>query len=41
MKDFNYDCEKAMNFIDEAIVVNIIKSVIFNGKVACKIIRAD
>ena len=41
MKDFNYDCEKAMKLIDEAIVANIIKSVIFDGKVAFRIIRAD
>ena len=41
MKDFNYDCKKAMKLIDEAIVANIIKSVIFNGKVAFRIIRAD
>ena len=41
MKDFNYDCEKAMKLIDEAIVANVIKSVIFNGKVAFRIIRAD
>ena len=30
-----------MKLIDEAIVANIIKSVIFNGKVAFRIIRAD
>ena len=41
MKGFNYDCEKAMELIDEAIVANIIKSVIFNCKVAFRIIRAD
>ena len=41
MKDFNYDCEEAMKLIDEAIVANIIKSAIFNGKIACRIIRAD
>ena len=41
MKNFNLDCEKAMKLIDEAIVANIIKSLIFNGKVAFRIIRAD
>ena len=41
LKDFSYDCEKAIKLIDEAIVVNILKSVIFNGKVAFRIIRAD
>ena len=40
MKDFNYDCEEAMKLIDEAIVVSIIKSVIFNSKVAFRMIRA-
>ena len=41
MKDFNYDCEKATKLIDEAIVENITKSVIFSGKVAFRIIRAN
>ena len=41
MNDFNYDCEEAMKLIDEAIVANIIKSVIFNGKIANRIIRED
>ena len=41
MKDFQYDCEKDMKLIDKAIVANIIKSVIFNGKVAFRITRAD
>ena len=41
MKNFNLDCEKAMKLIDEAIVANIIKSVICDGKVAFRIIRAD
>ena len=41
MKDFNYNCEKATKLIDEAIVANITKSVIFSGKVAFRIIRAN
>ena len=41
IKDFNYNCEKAMKLTDEAIVANIIKSVIFNVEVASRIIRAD
>ena len=41
MKDFNYDREKATKLIDEAIVASIIKSVISNGKVPFRIIRAD
>ena len=30
MKDFNYDCEKAIKLIHVETVVNIIKYVIFN-----------
>ena len=41
MKDFNYDCAKASKLIDEAIIANITKSVIFSGKVAFRIIRAN
>ena len=41
MKDFSYDCGTSMKLIDEAIVANITKSVIFNGNVAFRIIRAD
>ena len=42
MKDFNYDREKATKLIDEAIVANIIKSVILNGNIRIiRIIRAD
>ena len=41
MKDCNYDFEEAMKLIDEAIVANIIKSFVLNGKVAYRIIRAD
>ena len=41
MKDFSYDCVKSKKLIDEAIVANIIKSVIFKGNVAFRIIRAD
>ena len=41
IKDFSYDCGKSMKLIDEAIVANITKSVIFNGNVAFRIIRAD
>ena len=41
MKYFNYDCEKAMKLINEAVVANIIESVIFNGIAAFRIIRAD
>ena len=41
LKDFNYDCEDAIKLIDEALAANIIKSVIFNGKVAYRIVRAD
>ena len=41
MKDFNFDCAKASKLIDEAIIANITKSVIFSGKVAFRIIRAN
>ena len=41
MKNFNYNCETAIKLIDEAIVANIIKSVIFDCKVAFRIIKAD
>ena len=41
MKDFNYDCAKASRLIDEAIIANITKSVIFSSKVAFRIIRAN
>ena len=41
LKDFNCDCEDAIKLIDEALAANIIKSVIFNGKVAYRIVRVD
>ena len=41
MRDFNYDCAKASKLIDEAIIANITKSVIFSGKVAFRIIMAN
>ena len=41
MKDFNYDCKEPIKLIDESIVANIIKSIIFIGKVAFRIIRVD
>ena len=41
LKDFNCDCEDAIKLTDEALVANVIKSVIFNGKIAYRIVRAD
>ena len=41
MKNLNYDCAKATKLIDEPIVANITKSVIFSSKVAFRIIRAN
>ena len=41
MKDFDYESKDAKNLIEEAIVENVIKSMIFNGKVSCRIVRAD
>ena len=34
MIDFNYNCEKAIKLIGEVIVANIMKSIIFVGKVS-------
>ena len=34
LKDFNCGCEDAIKLIDEALAANVIKSVIFNGKVS-------
>ena len=33
MKDFVYESDDVKDLIEEAIVANVIKSVIFNGKV--------
>ena len=41
MKDYDYQNEDAKNLIEEALVANAIKSVIFNGKVAYRIVRTD
>ena len=41
LKDFNCDCEDAIKLIDEALAANIIKSVIFNGKAAYRIVRVN
>ena len=41
LKDFNCDCEDAIKLIDEAFAANVIKSVIFNGKMSYRIVRAD
>ena len=41
LKDINCDCEDAIKLIDEALAANIIKSVIFDGKAAYRIVRAD
>ena len=40
LKDFNCDCEVAIKLIHEASAA-VIKSVIFNGKVSYRIVRAD
>ena len=34
LKDFNCDSEDAIKLIDEALAANVIKSLIFNGKVS-------
>ena len=41
IKDFGYEKEDADKLIEEAICANVIKSVIFNGKVSDRIVRAD
>ena len=41
LKDFNCDGEDAKKLTDEALAANIIKSIIFNGKAAYRIVRAD
>ena len=41
IKDFGYEKEDADKLIEEAIWANVIKSVIFNGKVSHRIVRTD
>ena len=41
LKDFICDCEDTIKLTDEALAANIIKPVIFNGKAAYRIVRAD
>ena len=40
LKDFNCDCEDAIKLTDEALAANVVKFVIFNGKVSFRIVRA-
>ena len=41
MKDFVYESDDVKDLIEEAIVANVIKSVIFNGKVTWGTLRVD
>ena len=41
IKDFGYEKEDAGKLIEEAICANVIKSVIFNGKVSYRIVMTD
>ena len=41
MKGYNYQNKDAKDLIEEALVANAIKSVVFNGKVAYRIVRTD
>ena len=41
IKDFGYEKEDADKLIEEAICANVIKSVIFNGKVSYRIASTD
>ena len=41
LKDFNCDCEDAIKLIDKDLAANMINPVIYNGKLAYRIVRAD
>ena len=41
MRDFVYESDDVKDLIEEAIVANVIKSVIFNGKVTWGTLRVD
>ena len=41
LKDFNCDCEDAIKLIEKDLAANMINSVIYNGKLAYRIVRAD
>ena len=41
IKDSEYSPELAENLIDEAVQANIVKSIMFNGKISCRIVKTD
>ena len=41
VKDYEYSPELAENLIDEAVQANIIKSIMFNGKISYRIVKTD
>ena len=41
IKDFGYEKEDTDQLIEEAICINVIKSIIFNGKVSYRIVKTD
>ena len=41
VKDYEYSPELAENVIDEAVQANIVKSIIFNGKISYRIVKTD
>ena len=41
VKDYEYSPELAENLIDEAVQANIVKSIMFNGKISCRIVKTD
>ena len=41
VKDYEYSPELAENLIDEAVQANIVKSIMFNGKISYRIVKTD
>ena len=41
VKDYEYSPELAENLIDEAVQANIVKSIMFNCKISCRIVKTD
>ena len=39
--DYEYSPDLAENLIDEAVQANIVKSIIFNGKISYRIVKTD
>ena len=41
VKDCEYTPELAEHLIDEAVQANIVKSIMFKGKISCRIVKTD